>query len=194
MWYEYNIIQFYIKKQIYISCHTFTGMCITEGLFCVQAYTDVTSIGRGRVAASPSPLVMPTPTAGWALGPGCPTRPGPTYWNTHIRNVIYVIHNVDILVLQLDQTSKNGPVTWARLRVTVLILHWGSYAGTWVGPPLCCGAATFPGSEASGTLLGTAGPCFPGSPAGTLGLGRSSATCLYQVFNQSLKTQKTWFS
>lgn len=83
--------------------------------------------------------------------------------------------------------SQNLPVTWAGLSVAVLILHRGSYAGAGVGPALFCRAATFPGSEASRTLLRTAGPRFPQSPAHTLGLGQSSPTGLHQVFNQGCK-------
>ena len=65
-------------------------MCVAEGLFSVQAYTDVSSIGRLRTAACPSPLVVSAPTAGWALGPGGPARPGTTHWYTHTTNSIYI--------------------------------------------------------------------------------------------------------
>lgn len=51
--------------------------------------------------------------------------------------------------------------TWTGLNVAVLILHWGSNAGIWIGPALCSQAATFSSPKASGTLLGTAGPRFP---------------------------------
>lgn len=47
-----------------MSFRTFTSMCVAEGLFSVQAYADVSSIGGGRAAAGPSPLVVSAPTAG----------------------------------------------------------------------------------------------------------------------------------
>lgn len=82
---------------------------------------------------------------------------------------------------------RNRNSTWAWLHVAILIIHGGSYTRTWIGPALCCWATTFPGSKASGTLLGTGGPCFPRFPVCTFGLWQSPATWLYQVINQSWK-------
>lgn len=43
---------------------TLTGVCATERLFSVQAYTDVSSGSRGWISARPSPLVVSAPAAG----------------------------------------------------------------------------------------------------------------------------------
>lgn len=108
--------------------------------------------------------------------------------HTHVINLIYVMYIFWYCNLS---DSQDLPVTWAGLNVALLIFHRGSYAGAGVGPALCRRAATFPGSEASGALLRTAGPRFPRSPAHTLRLGQSSPTGLHQVFNQSWKYTKT---
>lgn len=68
------------------------------------------------------------------------------------------------------EVSFTCPVTWAGLSVAVLVLHRGSHTGTGVDPALRRRAAAFAGSKASGALLGTTGPRFPGSPSRTLWL------------------------
>ena len=49
--------------------HTFTGVCVAQGLFSVQADADVTSVGGGRVATGTGTLVVPTSTGGGAVRP-----------------------------------------------------------------------------------------------------------------------------
>lgn len=42
----------------------FTDVCVAEGLLSVQAYTDVSSVGRRGATACAGSLVVPTPAAG----------------------------------------------------------------------------------------------------------------------------------
>lgn len=42
---------------------TLTRVRVTQGLFSVQAYANVSSIGRGRVVTGTCPLVVTTTTA-----------------------------------------------------------------------------------------------------------------------------------